>query len=113
MANLKRLAEQLEKVRALFGKPITIESGYRNPAVNAAVGGEPASDHAQGHAADIQVDGVSDLDVARAICDSGIKFDQLIREGGRTVHISFAPRMRQQVLRQPGGPYSPVYNGLE
>jgi putative chitinase len=113
LANLKHLAERLEEVRALFGRPVTIESGYRNPEVNARVGGVADSDHAQGHAADIQVDGITDLEVAKRIRDSGIKFDQLIREDGRTVHISFSPRMRGHVLRQPGGPGSIVHVGLE
>jgi zinc D-Ala-D-Ala carboxypeptidase len=42
-----------------------------------------------------------------------LKFDQLIYEKSRCVHISFDPRLRRQVLRQPGGPGSTVYNGLE
>jgi putative chitinase len=113
LPNIRRLAERLEEVRALFGKPIQIESGYRNPVVNHLVGGVPDSDHALGHAADIQIAGVPDLEVARRIRDSGLKFDQLIREIGRTVHISFAPRLRQQVMRQPGGPGTPCYWGLE
>lgn len=113
LANLRVLAARLEEVRALFGLPIMIESGYRNPRVNAAVGGVPNSDHALGWAADIQINGVDDLTVAKTIRDSGLKFDQLIREIGRTVHISFHPRMRQMVMRQPGGPGTPCFDGLE
>jgi putative chitinase len=108
LENLKRLAE-----RALFSRPIEITSAYRNPQVNAAVGGVPNSAHALGHAADFHVDGLSDLEAAKRIRDSGLKFDQLIYEKSRCVHISFDPRLRQQVLRQPGGPGSAVYNGLE
>lgn len=108
------LAPGLEQVRAICGnRPIRIESGYRNPRVNKAVGGVPNSDHALGYAADIQIDGVDDLVVAKAIRDSDLKFDQLIREIGRTVHISFHPRMRRQVMRQPGGPGTPCFEGLE
>jgi zinc D-Ala-D-Ala carboxypeptidase len=113
LENLKKLAERMEDVRALFGKLIEITSAYRNPTVNAAVGGEPKSAHALGHAADFHVHGVPDLDAAKTIRDSGLKFDQLIYEKNRCVHISFDPRMRQQVKRQPGGPGSPVHNGLE
>ena len=113
LAALKNLAERMEDVRALFGAPIEITSAYRNPQVNAAVGGVPTSAHARGHAADFHVEGLSDLDVARKIRDSGLKFDQLIYEKGRCVHISFDTELRQQVLRQPGGPGSPVYKGLE
>jgi putative chitinase len=113
LKNLKHLAERMEAVRSLFGKPIEITSAYRNPQVNAAVGGVPTSAHALGHAADFHVDGLSDLEAAKRIRDSGLKFDQLIFEKNRCVHISFDPRLRQQVLRQPGGPGSPVYARLE
>jgi zinc D-Ala-D-Ala carboxypeptidase len=113
LVNLKKLAAHMEDVRALFGKLIEITSAYRNPKVNAAVGGVPTSAHALGHAADFHVHGVHDLEAAKKIRDSGLKFDQLIYEKNRCVHISFDPQMRQQVKRQPGGPGSPVHNGLE
>jgi len=114
LQNLKHLADRMEEVRALFGKVIEITSAYRNPQVNAAVGGVPTSAHALGHAADFHVHGVADLAAAKVIRDSGLKFDQLIYEKNRCVHISFDPsKMRQQVLRQPGGPNSPVHKGLE
>lgn len=113
LENLKRLAERMEAVRALFNRPIEITSAYRNPQVNAAVGGVPTSAHALGHAADFHVDGMTDLEASKRIRDSGLKFDQLIYEKSRCVHISFDPRLRGQVLRQPGGPGSAVYNGLE
>lgn len=113
MTNLYRLADRLEEVRALFGRPIQITSGYRNPVVNAAVGGVPDSAHAQGLAADFHVVGLDDLAAAEVIRDSGLKFDQLILERGRCIHLSFDPRLRRQVLRQPGGPGSPCYPGLE
>jgi len=113
LENLRRLAERMEAVRALFNRPIEITSAYRNPQVNAAVGGVPTSAHAVGHAADFHVDGMTDLQVAKVIRDSTLKFDQLIYEKSRCVHISFDPRLRRQVLRQPGGPGSPVHVGLE
>jgi putative chitinase len=113
LENLKRLAARMEDVRALFNAPIEITSAYRNPQVNAAVGGVPTSAHALGHAADFHVDGLSDLEAAKRIRDSGLKFDQLIHEKNRCVHISFDPRLRGDVLRQPGGAGSPVYKGLE
>jgi zinc D-Ala-D-Ala carboxypeptidase len=113
MVNLQHLAEQMEKVRALFDKPIVITSGYRNPELNAAVKGVPDSAHALGHAADFHVHELDDLAAAKIVRDSTLKFDQLIYEKNRCVHISFHPDMRQQVLRQPGGPNSPVHVGLE
>lgn len=113
LQHLQKVAENMERVRALFNKVIEITSGYRNPQINAAVGGSPTSAHALGWAADFHVHGVADLAAAKVIRDSGIRFDQLIYEKNRCVHLSFDPRLRQQVLRQPGGPNSPVHRGLE
>lgn len=113
LANIKILAEHMEKVRALFDQVIEITSGYRNPQVNAAVGGVPNSAHALGFAADFHVHGMTDLAAAKRIRDSDLTFDQLIYEKNRCVHLSVDPRMRRQVLRQPGGPGSPVHQGLE
>lgn len=45
----------LQAIREHFGKPITITSGYRTAAHNAAVGGAKSSQHLLGKAADIQV----------------------------------------------------------
>lgn len=113
LENLKALAKKMEDVRALFDAVIEITSGYRNPQVNAAVGGVPNSAHALGLAADFHVHGTPDLAAPKRIRDSALKFDQLIYEKNRCIHLSVDPRMRRQVLRQPGGPGSPVHRGLE
>lgn len=53
-----RLAGVLEAIRTHFGAPVTITSGYRTPAHNAATrGSSPRSQHLYGLAADIQVEG--------------------------------------------------------
>ena len=44
--------ECLDPVRELWGKPIGVNSGYRSPALNAAVGGAAASQHMKGEAAE-------------------------------------------------------------
>ena len=49
----------LQCIREHFGKPVTITSGYRTAAHNAAVGGAKSSQHLYGRAADIRVQGVS------------------------------------------------------
>ena len=54
----------LQCIRERFGKAVTITSGYRTAAHNAAVGGAKSSQHLLGRAADIRVAGVSVEDVA-------------------------------------------------
>ncbi len=105
LENLKKTAAGFEKVRALLGGPIQITSGYRNPAVNKAVGGTATSAHPQGFAGDFKHPKLSPLECARRIRDSDIMFDQLILETGRgVVHIGFGPGSRRQVGEQKGGP---------
>lgn len=55
----------LQKLRDHFGRPVNINSGYRTPAHNAAVGGVPGSQHLLGTAADIAISEVAPLEVAR------------------------------------------------
>ena len=60
-----KLVDYLEKIRAHFGKPVRITSGYRSPAYNAKVGGVKNSYHMKGMAADIVIDGVKSKEVAQ------------------------------------------------
>lgn len=53
------LLQMLEQVRAYFGKPVYITSGYRTEEYNKSVGGATHSYHVKGMASDIQVSGVS------------------------------------------------------
>ena len=59
------LVELLERIRAHFGGPVTVNSGYRTEAYNRKVGGAARSQHVQGTAADIVVKGASPLEVAQ------------------------------------------------
>lgn len=96
--NLVRVAQVLEQVRALVGKPVAVSSGYRSLAVNKAVGGSKNSAHVRGLAADITVPGMTAKALAEKIRDSGIDFDQLIYEG-TWVHIGLSDtKPRRQVL---------------
>lgn len=108
LQNMLKTAQGMEKVRsALMGKPVRVTSGYRNPELNAAVGGVPNSDHALGWACDFQCDGFgTPYQVALALSKSGIEFDQLIAEKGVWVHISFNPRMRGELLTFDGRRYT-------
>jgi putative chitinase len=106
---LKRLtatARHMEAVRALLKKPIIVNSGYRSPAVNKAVGGSPTSAHALGYAVDFTCAEFGDpMAICRAIRASDIAFDQLILERNLWVHISFDPRVRHQILSFVRGKY--------
>ena len=68
----------VQKVRDHFGVT-TINSGYRCPELNAAVGGSATSQHCHGEAADIEVPGVANSDLANWIVDNN-DFDQVILE---------------------------------
>lgn len=100
LANMRNiLCPGLEQVRALLGKPILISSGYRSQRLNVAVGGSVTSQHMLGLAADFTCPGFgTPLEVAHAIKQSGIEFDQLLYEFDSWVHISFAKHPRLQVL---------------
>lgn len=99
ITRLVMVAHQMEHIRSLFGnRPIRISSGYRSEEANALIGGANNSAHCQGYACDFTVSGLNVYDCCVDIRDSGIKFDQLINEAGQWIHLSFDPRMRQQVL---------------
>ena len=85
--NLQRLAEFMEQVRALLGKPILVDSGFRSPEVNHAVGSTSVSQHLRGCACDFRVPSMTPAQVVEAIHKSDIEYDQLILELGWT-HIS-------------------------
>lgn len=79
-ANLKTLAEKiLQPVREHYGKSVKVNSGYRAPEVNGAVGGSKTSDHCKGQAADIEITGVANGDLAKYIAEN-FKFTQVILE---------------------------------
>lgn len=98
----KDLCENVfEPIRAYVGRPIAINSGYRSPALNRAVGGAMSSQHVRGEAMDLDL---TDRDLFEWIIDN-VDFDQLIFEGGTEdranwFHISYRKgNNRKQVLR--------------
>ena len=109
VAHLTALAAGLEKVRALLGAPMHIDSGYRCPSLNSAVGGAKESAHMTGYAADFTCQAFGPpLSIVQAIVENGIKFDQCIQEG-TWVHISFDPKLRGQVLTAHFGQHGTTY----
>ena len=108
--------EHLEAAKTLFEKvvqpvrdnfgPTVINSGYRGPELNKAVGGSATSQHCKGQAVDIEIPGVANYDVAEWIKDN-LDFDQVILEfytpgipDSGWVHVSYnnAGEQRKSVL---------------
>jgi hypothetical protein len=90
----------MQAVRNILGKPVFVTSGYRSPALNAAVHGAQGSQHLTGHACDFRSPEFGPvIEVCAKLVGqmARLKFDQLIYEGS-WCHISFAARPRNQVL---------------
>ena len=85
--NLKELAQQLEVLRTATGASIHINSGYRSPAHNAAVGGAKNSQHMKGEAADISVSGLSPRQVREKIL--GLIAKGKMKQGGIGLYSTF------------------------
>ena len=106
--NFKKLAENVfQPIRDHFGVPIYISSGYRSKALNKAVGGSLSSQHCQGEAIDIDMDGTSitNKQIFDFIKDN-LVFDQMIWEFGTDknpgwVHVSYEStgKQRKQILK--------------
>ena len=78
--NLIHLAESvLQPVRDHFGKSVMISSGYRSPELCEAIGSSSKSQHARGEAADFEIMGVDNMQLAMWI-NKNTDFDQLILE---------------------------------
>lgn len=98
ISSLQSLAfNVLQPLRDHYGKAIKINSGYRSPEVNASVGGSKTSDHCKGMAADIEIAGVANAELANHIKDT-LQFTQVILEfytpgiaDSGWVHVSYDP----------------------
>lgn len=106
IANLKVLCEKvLQPVRDHYGKGVKVNSGFRHPNVNAAVGGSKTSDHCKGQAADIEIPGVPNAELAEWIA-ANLDFTQVILEfytqgipDSGWVHVSYDPaNLKKQML---------------
>ena len=113
--NLKRLCGWLEMLRSEWNKrygegndPIIINSGYRSPAVNKAIGGVATSNHLTGCAADIKVSGIEQLIRYATILldisdESQEDFDELLIErspkGSYWLHFAVRPSNNRRKVR--------------
>jgi zinc D-Ala-D-Ala carboxypeptidase len=110
--NLHLLCDNiLQPVREHFGRAVTISSGYRSEDLCVAIGSSRKSQHAKGQAADFEVMGVDNKEVAEWIRDV-LDFDQLILEfyneddpSSGWVHCSYAEDNRGSVLKYDGTNY--------
>lgn len=106
VANLRILSEKvLQPVRDHFAKGVKVNSGYRAPEVNAAVGGSKTSDHCLGMAADIEIPGLPNAELAQWI-EANLEYTQVILEfytqgvpDSGWVHVSYDPaNLKKQSL---------------
>jgi zinc D-Ala-D-Ala carboxypeptidase len=121
IANLKTLCEKvLQPVREHFQRGVKVNSGFRHPEVNAKVGGSKTSDHCKGQAADIEIPGIANADLAVWIMDN-LEYTQLILEfytpgvpDSGWVHVSYDPaNLKKQNLTATKQNGKTVYlNGL-
>jgi len=107
--NFKLLAEKVfEPIRAHFGVPIHISSGYRSEALNKFIKGSSSSQHCKGEAIDIDMDGSSSGVTNKMVFDfiiGNLDWDQIIWEFGTDnnpdwVHVSYTKgKNRKQKLK--------------
>ena len=106
IANMVVLCEKvLQPVRDYYAKGVKVNSGYRHPEVNAKVGGSKTSDHCKGMAADIEIPGLSNHELAEWI-SKNLEFTQVILEfytpgvpDSGWVHVSYDPaNLKKQEL---------------
>ena len=109
LANIQRLAEFLEEVKALLGgRPVMVNSAFRSKQVNDAVGSRDSSQHRLGCAVDIRIPELTPDQVVQTIIASGLAYDQIIREFDRWTHISIpntpeaAPRRQALIIDKSG-----------
>jgi hypothetical protein len=104
--SLRILCEKvLQPIRDHYGKGVKVNSAYRSPESNAAVKGSKTSDHCFGRAADIEIPGVANADLAQWIMDN-LEYTQLILEfytpgipDSGWVHVSYDPNnLKKQEL---------------
>ena len=105
--NLKLLcAHILQPVRDHFERVVSVSSGYRSPELCTAIGSKNTSQHAKGQAADFEIYGLSNQELAIWI-NENLEYDQLILEYWKKedpssgwIHCSFDDRVnRKQYLK--------------
>jgi len=105
--NLKLLCENvLQPIRDYYGMPVSVSSGYRSAKLCEAIGSSSKSQHTKGQAADFEIFGVANKDLADFVVKN-LDYDQCILEfwnenepNSGWVHCSFnALGNRKQFLK--------------
>ena len=98
--------EVLDVIRSHWGQPLLLSSGYRVPALNAAVGGSPTSDHQNGLAVDIKLPTWSKRELSELyhliyeMTEQGtIEIDQVIYyRSKKIIHIGVGEKLRRKFI---------------
>ena len=119
LKNMKLISEKVfEPLRMYVGSPIKINSFYRGPELNKAIGGSRKSQHCHGQAMDIDdtLGGFSNSTMFNWIQDN-LEFDQMIWEFGDEnnpdwVHVSYVNpgENRNRCLRAKRCPSGTTYS---
>ena len=100
--NLKSVSEKIfQPCRDHFGKPLKVNSGFRDREVNKAVGGAVNSQHLSGEALDLDFGNKADNKALFEYIKNNLKFDQLINESDYSwIHCSYSASShnRKEVL---------------
>jgi hypothetical protein len=119
--NLKLLCENiLQPIRDYYGMPLSVSSGYRSAALCEAIGSSSKSQHTKGQAADFEIFGVANKDLADFVVKN-LDYDQCILEfwnenepNSGWVHCSFnSSGNRKQFLKAEKLNGRVVYTVLE
>lgn len=90
----------LQQLRDIYGGPIRINSGYRCPELNKAVGGVATSQHGKGEAADLSIDGKA-RELLELIEEHHLPFDQAIlyrKQNFLHVSLKMEGENREQII---------------
>lgn len=100
--NIEALVDNiLDPLREAWGRPITVNSGYRSPSLNKVVGGVATSTHQSGQAADITTGNIADnRRLYKLVQSLKLPYFELIgtKYDFKWLHLSYAPEREQ---RQP------------
>lgn len=91
----------LDPLREIYGKPIKVNSGYRCPELNKAVGGSKTSEHCFGFAVDLTGGNKQENEKIFNIIRDNFAWTQLINERNFSwVHVSYDPsNLKKQILK--------------